>query len=144
MYINETIHNHSTNNTKHSKCKCTQYQNTHTLQNKLKQPRYKIHTKWNCHNTIKYPQYKVTLMYMVLLSPRTSPSLTSLQNKSTSHKSRPFTPHHYTSHHLTYLHLIRTLIPLLVTTRTFLTPFLIVFSVQGKDTSEPAGKFSSF
>ena len=26
-----------------------------------------------CHNTIKYPQYKVTVMYMALLSPRTSP-----------------------------------------------------------------------
>jgi hypothetical protein len=43
---------------------------THTLQNKLKQPQYKIHTKWNGHNTIKYPQYMVTLMCMVLLSPR--------------------------------------------------------------------------
>jgi hypothetical protein len=31
-----------------------------TLQNKLKQPQYKMHTKWNSHNTIKYPQYKVT------------------------------------------------------------------------------------
>jgi len=49
---------------------------THTLQNKLKQPhykfkqpqykfkqpQYKIYTKRNSHNTIKYPQYKVTLM----------------------------------------------------------------------------------
>ena len=44
----------STNNTKHSKYKYTYYQNTHTLQrpthtqthtlqNKLKQPQYKIH-----------------------------------------------------------------------------------------------------
>ena len=46
---------------------------THTLQNKLKQPQYKIHTKWNSHYAVKYPQYKVTLMYMVILSPRTSP-----------------------------------------------------------------------
>jgi hypothetical protein len=38
-----------------------------------KQPQHKIHTKQNSHNTIKYPQYKVTLMYMVLLPPRTSP-----------------------------------------------------------------------
>jgi hypothetical protein len=52
MYINETIQ-------KHSKYKYTYYQNTHTLQtphitkpihthtlqNKLKQPQYKIHTK---------------------------------------------------------------------------------------------------
>ena len=57
------------NNTKHSKYKYTYYQNTHTLQNKLKQPQYKIHTKENSHNTIKYPQYKVTLMYKVLLFP---------------------------------------------------------------------------
>jgi len=34
---------------------------THTLQNKLKQPQYKIHTKWNSHSTIKHTQYKVTL-----------------------------------------------------------------------------------
>jgi hypothetical protein len=38
----------------------------HTLQNKLKQPQYKIHTKWNSHNTVKYPQCKVTIMYMIL------------------------------------------------------------------------------
>ena len=47
---------------KHSKCKYTYYQNTHTythtthykshaLQNQLKQPQYKIHTRWNSHNT---------------------------------------------------------------------------------------------
>ena len=29
--------------------------------------------KCNSHSIIKYPQYKVTLMYMALLSPRTSP-----------------------------------------------------------------------
>jgi len=34
---------------------------------------YKLHTKWNSHNTTKYLQYKVTLMYMVLFSPRASP-----------------------------------------------------------------------
>ena len=28
---------------------------------------------WNSHNIIRYPQYKATLMYMILLSPRTSP-----------------------------------------------------------------------
>jgi len=50
----------------------TQFQNTPTythphVTNKCKQPQYKIHTtKWNNHNTIKYPQYKVTLMYMAL------------------------------------------------------------------------------
>jgi hypothetical protein len=36
---------------------------THTSQ-KLQQPQYKTHTKWNSHNTTKYPQYKVTLMYV--------------------------------------------------------------------------------
>jgi hypothetical protein len=41
---------------------------THTLQNLLQQPQYKIHTKWNGHNTVRYPQCKVTLMYVVLLS----------------------------------------------------------------------------
>jgi len=71
MYIKQ-YKKHSTNSTKHGKYKYTYYQNTHTLQNQLKQPQYKIHTKWNSHNTIKYPQYKVTLMYMVLLSPRTT------------------------------------------------------------------------
>jgi len=45
---------------------------THTLQNKLKQKQYMIHTKWNSHDTIIYPQHKVTLMCMALLSPRTS------------------------------------------------------------------------
>ena len=45
----------------------------HALQNKLKQPQYKIHTKQNSHNTNTYPQHKVTLMCMVLLYPRTSP-----------------------------------------------------------------------
>jgi hypothetical protein len=54
----------------------------------------------------------------------------------TSHKSRQFTPHHYTSHHFTYLHSIPTWIPLPVT--TFLTLFLNVLSLQGKDASQPA------
>jgi hypothetical protein len=50
----------------------------HTLQNKLKQPlyklkqpQYKIHPN-ESHNIIKYPHYKVILMYMALLSTRTS------------------------------------------------------------------------
>jgi hypothetical protein len=87
----------STNNAKHRKYKYTYYQNTHTivktptyykthtythphftkpththnhtLEKKFKQP----HTNWNNHNTIKYPQYKITLMYMLPLSPRTAP-----------------------------------------------------------------------
>jgi hypothetical protein len=75
MYINETLQTHSTNNTKHRKYEYTYYRITHiivettphtlthTLQNKLKQPRYKLkqsqyklHTKWNSHDTINYPQ----------------------------------------------------------------------------------------
>jgi hypothetical protein len=70
IYINEAIQ-------KHSKYKYTYFQNTpkythtHTLQNKLKQPQYKIHTKINSHSSIRYPQYKVILMYRVLLSPKT-------------------------------------------------------------------------
>ena len=43
---------------------------THTLQNKLKQSLYRIHTKLNSNNTVKYPHYKVTLMYLLLLSSR--------------------------------------------------------------------------
>jgi len=46
---------------------------THSHIHKLKQPHYKIQNKWNSHNTIKHPQYKVTPKYVVLLSPRTSP-----------------------------------------------------------------------
>ena len=34
-----------------------------TLRSKLKQTQYKIHTKWNSHNTIKYPQYKAALIW---------------------------------------------------------------------------------
>jgi hypothetical protein len=54
---------------KHSKYKYTYYHNTLTLQNKLQQPQYKILTKLNSHSTIKYSQYKVTPLYMELLSP---------------------------------------------------------------------------
>ena len=69
---------HSTDNTKHSQYKYTNYQNTHTLQNPHITKQVKTITvqdtpKLNSHNTIKRPQCKVILMYMVLLSPRTSP-----------------------------------------------------------------------
>jgi hypothetical protein len=67
---------------------------------------------------------------------------TSLQYKITSHKSCQFTPSHYTSHHITYLHSIPTCFPLLVT--TFLTLFLNVFNLQGKDASKPAGNWFQF
>jgi hypothetical protein len=68
----------------------THYQNTHTLQNlhthtnthtcphitkQYKTTTIQIKTntvqdipKWNSHNTIKYPQYKITLMYIASLS----------------------------------------------------------------------------
>jgi hypothetical protein len=66
--------NHSTNSTKHSKYRYTYYQNTHTLQNPhIHTPtHYKTTTvpdtpKLNSRNKIRYAQYKVTLMYMVLL-----------------------------------------------------------------------------
>jgi len=61
------------------------YQNTHTYTHPHITKQYKTTTvqvktntvhnipKWNSHKIIKYPQYKVTLMYMALLSPRTSP-----------------------------------------------------------------------
>jgi len=86
---------HSTNNTKHSKYKYTYYQNTHTLRNPYTHAHTHAHLritkqvttttvevktntvqdipKWSGHNTIKYPQYKVTLMNMAILYPRTSP-----------------------------------------------------------------------
>jgi uncharacterized ion transporter superfamily protein YfcC len=44
VYIWETIKKYSKINTKHSKYKYTYYQNTHTLQNKLKQQQHKIHS----------------------------------------------------------------------------------------------------
>ena len=62
----------------------------------------------------------------------------------TSLISRHFTPHHYTSHHFTYLHSTPTPIPLLVTTSTFVTLFLNLFSLQGKDASKPAGNWWSY
>jgi hypothetical protein len=95
---------------------------------------------WNkTRRILKTCNKTVILIYMVLLSLRTSPYLTSLESKITSHKSRQFTQHHYTSHHFTYFHLIPTWILLFVT--TFLTPFLTVFSFQGEDDSKPAGNW---
>ena len=56
-----------------SRCRTTKQKIIRQITKQIKQIQYKIHTKWNSHHTIKYPQYKVTLMYMVVLSPRTSP-----------------------------------------------------------------------
>jgi len=131
---------HSTNNKKHSEYKYIYYQNTHTLQNPHITQQVKttaVHDipKWICHNIIKYPQYKVTLMYVhgtFIPKNFTVTHFTSLKNNITSHKSCQFT-----SHHFTYLHSIPTWIPLLVT--TFLTLYLNVFSLQGKDACKLAG-----
>ena len=60
-----------------SKYKYTYYQKTHTythihITKQFKQPQEKIHTKCYSHITIKYPQYKVIVMYVAILSSRTS------------------------------------------------------------------------
>ena len=78
IQITINIHKrNSTNNTKHSKHKYTYYHNNHTivktpphtlthkLQNNLKQPQCKVHTRRKSQY-VKYPQYKVTVIYMVL------------------------------------------------------------------------------
>ena len=71
------------------------YQNTHTYAHphitstiQVKKNTVQDVPKWNSHNIIQYPQYKVTLMYLALLSPRTSPQRTSLHFKIKSlHKN---------------------------------------------------------
>jgi len=55
----------------------------HTLQNKLKQSQYKIHTKWNSHNTIKYPLYKDTIKVHGTFVPKNF-TVTSLHFKTKS------------------------------------------------------------
>ena len=87
------------------------------------------------HNTIKYPQYQVTLNYTVVCPQalhRTSPRCTSKRNHFTQTTSV-----HTTSLHFTYLHSIPITIFLLVT--TFLTLSLNVFNLQGTDASKIAG-----
>jgi len=64
---------------------------------------------------------------------------TSLHFTSLHNISCQFTPCHYTSRHFTHLLSVPTWIPLLVT--TFLTLFLKMFSIQGKDPSKPAGNW---
>ena len=133
------IHIHKRNNTVNTLIHITKtptqsstHPHIHTPTYYKTKPQYKIHSKYNSHNTIKYHQYKVTLMCMVILSPNifNVTRFTSLQNKITSHISRQFTPHHYTSHHFTYLHSTPTWIPLPVT--TFATLFLKVFRTAGE------------
>jgi hypothetical protein len=122
---------HSTNNTKHSKYKYTYYQTTHTLQNphththitkQVKTTTKKDIPKRNSHNIIKYPQYKVTLMYVVLFPQKLHHNalhFTSLHFRIKSlhinqvgslHITTLFTPHHYTFHstfHSTSLHTLQ-------------------------------------
>ena len=59
QYKNTVQRIQNTVNTSTHITKTPTHTHTHTLQNQLKQPQYKIHTKRNSHNTIKYPQYKV-------------------------------------------------------------------------------------
>jgi len=87
-------------------CKTPTYTNSN-IAKQVKTTTVQRTPKWNSHNTIKYPQCKVTLMYMTILSPRTSPYLTSLH--FISHKSTQFTPHHYTAHHFAYFTLLHLL-----------------------------------
>ena len=77
----------------------------HILQNQFKQPHHKTHTKQNSHNTIKYRQYNFTLMYMVLLSLRSSSQLTSFHFKTKSLHTNHVTSLHSTLLHFTSLHL---------------------------------------
>jgi hypothetical protein len=73
---------------------------TPTLQYQLEEQQHQIHTKWNSHNTIKHPQYKVTLMYIVHFPPRSSARLTWLQNKVTTQiVTVHCTPLHFSSLH---------------------------------------------
>jgi hypothetical protein len=92
IHILENLHTHTHTHT-HTHYKTHRYTHTHTLQNnikppqcKLKQTQYKIYPN-ESHNIIKYPQYKVTLMYTAPL-----------------HKNFTIThfPPFYTSHHFTY------------------------------------------
>jgi hypothetical protein len=56
-----------------------------------------IHTKWNSHNTIKYPQYKVTVTHF------TSLHFTSLHFTSLHFTSLHFSSLHFISFHFTEL-----------------------------------------
>ena len=61
-------------------CKTHTYTHPH-LTKQVKTTTVQDTSKWNSHSIIKYPQYKVTLMYMSLLSQRTSRNSTSLRLK---------------------------------------------------------------
>ena len=216
QYEKHSTNNKNTVNTSTHITKTPTHYKTHTYTHQHITKQVKTTTvqdtpKWNSHNIIKYPQYKVTLMYDIFVNcnwvvtrwqkysahlhtnntyndtkqtihratqqfwksagrasswlvipwhlpynrgksttteekarqPRKKhfypknfivTHFTSLQNKITSRESRQFSPHHFT-----YLHSIPTWIPLLVT--TFLTLFLSVFSLQGKDAIAPAGNW---
>jgi hypothetical protein len=62
----ETIHKTINTSTHITKTPTPTHTHTYTLQNQLKRTtQYKKHTKWNSHNTVKYPQYNVTVMCVV-------------------------------------------------------------------------------
>ena len=77
---------------------------THTLENQLKEPHYKTHTKLNRHNTNQYLLYisQSTRYFCAQQRQRNSLQFTSFPNKITSLIPRQFTRHHYTSHHFTW------------------------------------------
>jgi len=98
---------HNTVNTSTHITKTYTHYKTHTYTHPNIKKQVKTNTvqdtlKWNSHSIIKYPQYKVTLMYngtFILKIRRNSLHFTLLQYKITSHKSRHFTPLHYISLH---------------------------------------------
>jgi len=112
----------------------------HILQSKLKKPQYKTHTKLNRHNTFNYLQYKVTLKYMVLLSPKKFAVVhfTALHFKTNSLRINHISSLHISSFHVISLMYTQSPLefPLLVT--TFLALFLKVFGLQGKEARKPA------
>jgi hypothetical protein len=86
LYINETIQNtvqaiqntvqtiqYRVNASTHITKTPTQLPKHPHLTKQVKTTTLQDTPKWKSHNTIKYTQYKVTLTYMVLSSPRTSP-----------------------------------------------------------------------
>jgi hypothetical protein len=114
LNIHENNKKHSTNNTKHSTYKYTYYHNTHTLQNphihtpthyKSSQNKHSTRSSTsNSHNTIKYPQYKFTLLYVHgTFIPKIHRTSTSLHFKMKSLRKNHVNSLHITSHHITSL-----------------------------------------
>ena len=106
--------NTSTHIIQNSKYKYTYYQNTHTIVKTptqlSKHPHIHSHLhitkqvktttvqdipKWNSHNIIKYPQYKVTLMYLVLCPQEEN--IEQVRNREKEMHSQPVL-HGYANH----------------------------------------------